>query len=175
MGKTSACPSSSSTSFLFALDSHEGGWDKDKLVTTAENNPWRNPFMNLPQFSCHLQAHPCVHLHLIPVTTAVSPFCSEKHRLIAAVMGLWERDRQDPQIHHCHLIFEIFVLTLVCLFHSPADHTESQKVNARWLIAKDKIFLSYGYLETLNMLLKSMQRGLKREGILGILLYTALL
>lgn len=68
-------------------------------------------------------------------------------------MGLWERDRQDTQIHRCHLIFEIFVLTLVCLFHSPVDCTESQKVNARWLIAKDKIFLSYGCLETLNVLL----------------------
>lgn len=57
-GKASACPPSSSTSFLFAWYSHEGGWDKNKLVATADNNPWRDlpswNFLSSPAISRHI-------------------------------------------------------------------------------------------------------------------------
>lgn len=85
--KASACLPSSSTSFLFALCSHEGAGTRtscclQQTITLGEIPSWIS--LSSP---CHLQAHPCVHLHLILGTTALPPFCSEKLTLIAAVNG----------------------------------------------------------------------------------------
>lgn len=87
--KAPACPPSSSTLFLFALYRREGGRDKDKLVATADENPWRDlpspNFLSSPAILRHIPEF--ISISSCEHCTALSPFCSEHSRLIAAVDG----------------------------------------------------------------------------------------
>lgn len=93
--KASACPPSSSTSFLCALYSHRAGRDKDKLVAAADDNPPRD----LPSWIFLSSPATCRH---ILVSISISSLWA-LHSLLSAqntagwlqqLMGRWERGRQ---------------------------------------------------------------------------------
>lgn len=84
--KASACPPSSSTSFLCALYSHRAGRDKDKLVAAADDNPSRDLPSRIGSSSallppsgtslCPSPSHPCEHCTLSSLLRTQQADCS---------------------------------------------------------------------------------------------------
>lgn len=141
----------------------------DEPMATAGDNPSRDlPSQICLGSSAISRQIPEAISNAVHVSNALSPFCSEESRLIA-VMGTWEGGRQG----HTNPLLS-FISSLEYFFsHHPSVFPTVQWKKMRKSVSKRQAVHSFSsqnisfpliweYLNTLIVLLKHMQRRLKR-------------